>query len=163
LDRKTFTLSILIAALYAALTILLAPISFSAIFQVRLADALIPLSYNRRVGRAAIYGTTLGTIVSNMFSFYGFYDILLGSAANFFASLIPYMLRYHKGLAAKLTATTLSCLTVIFFVGFILFNRILGVPLETSISTIAFGSIVSIMFLGTLLLLALERVFGEKI
>lgn len=161
MERKTFTLSILIAALYAALTILLGPLSFSAIFQIRVSDSLIPLSYNRRIGKAAIFGTTLGALVSNIFSFYGFYDLLIGSIANFFASLVPFLLKSYKGLFAKILATTLSCLTVIFFVGIILFNLILGNPLETSLLSITFGSIISIIFLGTALLFALEKMFSE--
>lgn len=159
MERKTFTLSIVIAALYAVLTILLGPLSFSALFQIRLSDSLIPLSYNRRIGKAAIFGTTLGVIVSNIFSFYGFYDLLIGSIANFFASLIPYLLKSHKSMHAMFLATTLSCLTVIFFVGFILFNQILNIPLETSLLSITFGSITSIIFLGTILLFALEKFF----
>ncbi|MEM0052579.1 MAG: QueT transporter family protein [Nitrososphaeria archaeon] len=161
MGRKTFTLSILIAASYAALTILLGPLSFSALFQIRLSDSLIPLSYNRRIGKAAIFGTTLGAIVSNIFSFYGFYDLLVGSIANFFASLIPYLLKSYKSVYAKFIATTLSCLTVIFFVGFILFNQILNIPLETSLLSITFGSIISIIFLGTVLLLALEKILAD--
>lgn len=160
MERKTFTLSILIAASYAALTILLGPLSFSALFQIRLSDSLIPLSYNRRIGKAAIFGTTLGAIVSNAFSFYGFYDLFIGSVANFFASLIPYLLKSHKSVYVMFLATTLSCLTVIFFVGFILFNQIMNVPLETSLLGITFGSIISIIFLGTILLLALEKIFS---
>lgn len=141
---------------------MLGPLSFSAIIQIRLSDSLIPLGYNRRVGKAAIFGTTLGAFVSNIFSFYGFYDLLIGSVANFFASLIPYLLRSYKGFIAKIVATTLSCATVIFFVGFILFNQILGIPLESSIASIAFGSTISIVLLGTLLLFALEKVFSDN-
>lgn len=162
MERKTFTLSIVIAALYATLTILLGPLSFSALFQIRLSDSLIPLSYNRRIGKAAIFGTTLGAIVSNIFSFYGFYDLLIGSIANFFASLIPYLLKSYKSIHAMFLATTLSCLTVIFFVGVILFNQILNIPLETSLLSITFGSIISIIFLGTILLFALEKIFLVK-
>ncbi|MBC7091835.1 MAG: QueT transporter family protein [Nitrososphaeria archaeon] len=141
---------------------MLGPLSFSAILQIRLSDSLIPLGYNRRVGKAAIFGTTLGALVSNIFSFYGFYDLLIGSIANFFASLIPYLLRSYKGFIAKIVATTLSCATVIFFVGFMLFNQILGIPLESSIASIALGSAISIVLLGTLLLFALEKVFSDN-
>ncbi len=141
---------------------MLGPLSFSAILQIRLSDSLIPLGYNRRVGKAAIFGTSLGALVSNIFSFYGFYDLLIGSVANFFASLIPYLLRSYEGFIAKIVATTLSCATVIFFVGFILFNQILGIPLESSIASIAFGSTISIVLLGTLLLFTLERVFSDN-
>ncbi|MEM3385065.1 MAG: QueT transporter family protein [Nitrososphaeria archaeon] len=162
MERKTFTLSILIAASYAALTILLGPLSFSALFQIRLSDSLIPLSYNKRIGKAAIFGTTLGAFISNMFSFYGFYDLLIGSVANFFASLIPYLLKSYKSIFAKFVATTLSFLTIIFFIGFILFNLILGIPLETSLLSIALGSFISIILLGTTLIFALEKILNDR-
>lgn len=158
MESKTFTLSILIAASYAALTILLGPLSFSALFQVRLSDALIPLGYNRRIGKAAIFGTTLGAIVSNMFSFYGFYDLFIGAIANFFASLIPFLLKSYKSIYVKVFATTLSCLTIIFFVGFILFNLLLGIPLESALLSITLGSVISVILLGTILLLTLEKI-----
>jgi uncharacterized membrane protein len=158
-SRKEFTLSILIAALYAALTVLLGSISFSALFQIRVSDALIPLSYNRRIGRAAVYGTALGAMISNIFSFYGPYDLLLGVLANFFASYAAYMFQERKGIMWKVLATVLSFTVVVFFIGFLLFNLIIGMPLESALLGISLGSFVSIVLLGMALLVALEKIY----
>ena len=157
--RKEFTLSILFAALYATVTILLGSISFSALFQVRVSDALIPLSYNRRIGKAAVYGTALGAMVSNIFSFYGFYDLLLGTVANFSASYAAFMFSKREGGLWKVLAAVSSCAIVIFFIGFLLFHLILGMPLESALIGISIGSFISIVLLGTALLVGLGRIY----
>jgi hypothetical protein len=157
--RKEFTLSILFAALYATVTLLLGPISFSALFQVRVSDALIPLSYNRRIGKAAVYGTALGAIVSNIFSFYGYYDLLLGTVANFFASYVALIFSKREGGLWKVLAAVSSCAVVIFFIGFLLFHLILGIPLESALIGVSIGSFISIVLLGTALLIALGRIY----
>jgi hypothetical protein len=157
--RKEFALSILFAALYATFTVMFGSISFSAIFQVRVSDALIPLSYNKRIGKAAVYGTALGAMVSNIFSFYGFYDLLLGTVANFFASYAAYKLSKREGGLWKVLAAVSSCVIVIFFIGFLLFHLILGMPLESSLIGISIGSFVSIVLLGTVLMVALGKIY----
>ena len=157
--RKEFTLSILFAALYATVTLLFGSISFSALFQVRVSDALIPLSYNRRIGKAAVYGTALGAMVSNIFSFYGFYDLLLGTVANFSASYAAFMFSKREGGLWKVLAAVSSCAIVIFFIGFLLFHLILGMPLESALIGISIGSFVSIVLLGTALLVGLGRIY----
>lgn len=157
--RKEFSLTILIAALYATVTVLFGSISFSALFQIRVSDALIPLSYNRRVGKAAVYGTALGAMISNIFSFYGFYDLLLGSVANFFGSYVAYMFSKHEGNLWKVLAVVSSCAVVIFFIGFLLFNLVIGMPLESALIGISIGSFVSIVLLGTALIVALGRIY----
>ena len=158
-NRKVFTLSILIAALYAVITIIFGSISFSAIIQVRISDSLIPLSYNKRIGKAAIYGTTLGTIVSNIISVYGLYDIMLGALANFFASYVAYLFSRHKSNLTKILATISSTIVVVFFIGIMLFHLVLQMPLETSLIGVSIGSFISIILLGTILLIALEKVY----
>lgn len=157
--RKELTLSVLIAALYAALTVLLGSISFSALFQIRVSDALIPLSYNRRIGKAAVYGTALGAMISNIFSFYGLYDLALGVLANFFASYAAYMLSGHKGNIWKVVATVLSFSIIVFFIGFLLFYLLIGMPLESALLGISLGSFVSIVLFGMTLLVALEKIY----
>ncbi|MEM0385706.1 MAG: hypothetical protein QXH64_04550, partial [Nitrososphaeria archaeon] len=68
----------------------------------------------------------------------------------------------YKSIFAKFVATTLSFLTIIFFIGFILFNLILGIPLETSLLSIALGSFISIILLGTTLIFALEKILNDR-
>jgi hypothetical protein len=48
----------LVAAVYAIGTYAIAPIAFGPI-QVRITDALLPISWNRRVGFAGVLGVTL--------------------------------------------------------------------------------------------------------
>lgn len=157
--RKEFSLSILIAALYATVTVLLGSISFSALFQIRVSDALIPLGYNRRIGKAAIYGTALGAMVSNIISLYGFYDIMLGALANFFASYVAYLFSRRRSNLTKILATISSTIVVVFFIGIMLFHLVLQIPLEASLIGVSFGSFISIILLGTILLFALEKVY----
>ncbi len=126
---------------------------------LRVSDALIPISYNRRVGKAAIYGTALGAMVSNILSFYGFYDLFLGTVANFFASYAAYMFSKREGNLWKVLAAVSSCAVVIFFIGFLLFHLILNLPLESSLIGISIGSFVSIVLLGMILMVALGRIY----
>jgi uncharacterized membrane protein len=73
------------AALYAALTIVLAPISFGLV-QLRVADALLPLPYI--LGWPMAIGLFLGCAVANVFGGLGAVDILLGSFFNLVAGLL---------------------------------------------------------------------------
>ncbi|MGQ9781911.1 MAG: QueT transporter family protein [Nitrososphaeria archaeon] len=159
--RNVFTLSILFATLYASTTVLLAPISFLAVFQIRISDALIPLSFNKKIGKAAIYGTALGAVISNfLMSIYGLPDVVIGALANFLASYSAYILSGSKDFCSKLLASISSCLIVILFVGLLLFYLVLGIPLETSLVGITLGSFISMVLVGTSLLVALERFYG---
>ncbi len=64
METREIALGSVIAALYAIGVILFAPISF-LLFQVRVADALIPLSIV--FGMPAVLGLTLGNIVANIY------------------------------------------------------------------------------------------------
>ena len=73
MNNKEISLIAIISALYSALVIGLAPISFLPI-QIRIADAMLPLSII--FGMPAIIGLTLGTIVAYVFGGLGFVDII---------------------------------------------------------------------------------------
>lgn len=78
-----------IAALYAALTIMLMPISYG-VMQIRISEALTVLP---ALTPAAIPGLFLGCLISNMLGPNGMVDILLGSLATFLAAIATYKLR----------------------------------------------------------------------
>ena len=82
----------IIAGLYAALTILLAPISYYAI-QVRISEALTLLPF---VYPSAIWGLFLGCMIANIFGGLGPYDIFLGSTITLIAAYLTYLLRKTK-------------------------------------------------------------------
>jgi len=86
--KYTVTAAI-IAALYAALTIVFLPISFGPV-QLRVSEALTILPI---FTPAAIPGLTLGCLISNTFSSYGLIDIIFGSFATLLASFFAYYTR----------------------------------------------------------------------
>ncbi len=83
-----------IAALYAALTIVFSPISFSAV-QVRIAEALniLPMFTS-----AAIPGLFIGCLLGNLFSGALFMDTLFGSLATLVGAYFGYKFRHERWL-----------------------------------------------------------------
>jgi uncharacterized membrane protein len=85
----------MIAALYTALCLALAPLSYNMV-QIRVAEALTLLPV---FSPLAIAGVTLGCALSNLVGFMtganilGFLDIFFGTAATFVAALLSYRLR----------------------------------------------------------------------
>jgi len=94
ITTKHITVSALIAALYAALTLFLAPISFGMV-QIRISEALTVLP---AVYPPAIIGLTLGCFLSNLIGFFsslnplGIFDCVFGTAATLIAALITYFI-----------------------------------------------------------------------
>lgn len=80
---KKIVLTALIAAIYAALTLAVSPISYGPV-QFRISEALIMLVAFTPL---AVPGLTLGCVLANLMSPYGIIDILLGSSATFLAAL----------------------------------------------------------------------------
>ena len=87
MDSKQISLISIFAALYAIGVVFLAPFSFLPI-QVRIADALLPLSII--FGMPVVIGLSLGTIVANIFGGLGFIDIIGGTVANFIATFVAW-------------------------------------------------------------------------
>jgi len=88
----------MIAALYTALCLALAPLSFGPV-QVRVAEALTLLPVFSPLG---VWGVTLGCGVSNLVGFVtganmiGYFDILFGTAATLAAALLSRRLRHIR-------------------------------------------------------------------
>jgi len=98
-DRIRFlTVTGLIAGLYAALTLVLAPISFGGV-QCRVAEMLTILA---AYTPAAIPGLTVGCVISNVVGLSmganvaGALDILLGTLATGLAAWLSYRLRHIR-------------------------------------------------------------------
>jgi uncharacterized membrane protein len=77
----------IIAALYAAITILLAPISYGPI-QVRVSEALTVLPF---LTPAAVPGLFLGCLVANVYGGLGLPDIIGGSLCTLLAAFLTYL------------------------------------------------------------------------
>ena len=95
LTTRSLCVSAVIAALYAALTILLAPISYGAI-QLRVSEAMTLLPI---VLPQAIPGLFVGCLIANLYT--GMLtDIIFGSLATLLAAIGTYLLRKKPLLAA---------------------------------------------------------------
>lgn len=77
----------IIAALYAVLTISLAPISYG-VYQVRVAEALTILPF---VYPIAMIGLYVGCLVANIFGGNGLADIILGPLLTLLAGYLTYL------------------------------------------------------------------------
>jgi len=92
-----------LGALYAAVTIFLAPISYGPI-QLRVAEALMVLPF---FFPYSVWGLFVGVIVANLFSPYGVLDIVGGSLASLLAALCTMRLGLINRDSFKLKA--LAC------------------------------------------------------
>ena len=95
LTTRSLCVSAVIAALYAALTLLLAPISFGPL-QLRVSEAMTLLPM---VLPQAIPGLFVGCLIANLYT--GMLtDIIFGSLATLIAAVGTYLLRKKPLLAA---------------------------------------------------------------
>lgn len=100
IDVKTIAINAVIAAIYAALTIGLAPISYGQV-QMRISEMMIFLAfYNKKY----IPGLVLGCFIANVPSSLGFYDMVFGTFATFLAVIAMNKVsnRYVGGLLGGL-------------------------------------------------------------
>ena len=147
----------LIAALYAALTYAVAPLSFGAT-QFRISEALTILPV---FTPAAIPGLAIGCVIANIGSPYGPIDIVLGTVATVLAALMTRLTR-------KIRVKNIPLLSLIFptvFNGIIIGGEIMMftpgqagiVGFLTSASGVALGELVVCYTLGILLFLGIDR------
>ena len=93
---RTLTTAAIIAAAYAALTLLLAPISYGAV-QFRVSEALTVLPF---FTPAAVPGLFVGCLVANLIAGVNPVDFVVGSGATLLAALLSYLLgRRSRGLS----------------------------------------------------------------
>ena len=146
-------LTAVFAALYALGVIFLAPISFQ-IFQVRIADALLPLAMI--FGWPAVVGLSLGAFVANIFGGLGPIDMFGGALANFIATLTAWRIVKAAGRRWVLVGSAVEILVVTVIVGTYL-SFLLAIPLLLSWLGILLGSLTAIGALGSILFFALSR------
>ncbi len=92
---KPLARTAMIAAIYTAISLCFAPLSFGP-FQVRIGEALVLLPV---IAPSSIIGLTVGCILTNAIGFFmgsnivGWADVIFGSAATLAAALCTYALR----------------------------------------------------------------------
>ncbi|MDD2393262.1 MAG: QueT transporter family protein [Eubacteriales bacterium] len=88
INTRYIAYAAVIAVLYAAVTLLFAPISYGAV-QFRISEALMMLA---AFTPAAIPGLYTGCVIANLLGGFGIIDILFGGLATFMAALVTYMI-----------------------------------------------------------------------
>ncbi|MCQ1530272.1 QueT transporter family protein [Lutispora saccharofermentans] len=136
----------LIAAIYAAITIALAPISYGQI-QVRVAEALTILP---AFTPAAIPGLFVGCIVANLYGGGGIIDVVFGSLATLMAAYLSY--KMPKKWLVPLPPVVVNGIIV----GYIL-NYLYGLPLLITMGWVAVGQMIACYGFGYPLMKVLEK------
>ena len=140
-------------AAYAALTMLLAPISYGAI-QCRVSEVLCILPF---FIPCTAWGLFAGCAIANLLSAAGIFDVVFGSLATLLAALCTRRLRGKLWLAAAMP---------------VLFNGVIvgavvhycyspAFPMLLCMLTVAIGEAIAYMIVGPLLIGALRRIPGR--
>ncbi len=147
---NTLTRAAIIAALYAALTLLLSPMSFGLV-QVRVSEALALLPILLPEAVPALF---IGCLIANFLGGATVLDIVFGSLATLLAALMTRTLR-----ARLLPATLMPVLFNGVIVGAVVhFAYSPSVPVLLCMLSVAAGEAVSCCALGPVLLRALKRI-----
>lgn len=147
---NTLTRAAIIAALYAALTLVLSPMSFGLV-QIRISEAftLLPVLMPEAVPALAV-----GCLIANFLGGATALDIVFGTLATLIAALLTRKFRDRLPLA-MLMPVLLNGL-IVGFVVHVAYSP--SVPLGLCMLSVAAGEAVSCCLLGPALLRALSRI-----
>ena len=137
------TLAALIAALYTAITVVLAPISYGPM-QVRVSEALTILPM---FTPAAIPGLFIGCIFANIMGGAVVLDVIFGSIATLIGAVGGYLLRFNRWLVP--IPTIVSNTVIIPFV--LRYGYGVMIPIPLQMLYILIGEVVGCYVLGEIL------------
>ena len=147
LSTRSLCVSAIIAALYAALTLLLAPISYGNL-QCRVSEALTLLPM---LMPAAIPGLFVGCLLANILGGSSILDIVFGSLATLIAAIGTWALRKKPPLAALCPVIANGVI-----VGAVL-SYVWALPLFLTMAEVAIGEVGAVI-IGFVMLAALKKV-----
>ncbi len=161
IDARFIARAALIAAFYAVLTIMLAPISYGPI-QVRVSEAITILAF---FDPAAILGLFIGCALANWYGQYGVIDIFLGSFLTLAAASVTYMI---SRLFIKKKGILIYIGAAIAFIPVVIFNAfgvaaIIKIASETSVLywptvfSVGIGQLIAVYLFGYPLFLVVRR------
>lgn len=136
---RSITYSAIIAAVYAALTLVLAPVSMGAV-QCRISEALTILPLFTPV---AIPGLFIGCLIANLF-LGSVYDIIFGSLTTLLAAFLTYRFRKNRYIAL-LFPVVLNAVIVGGYIGLFLDN---SMAVWLCMLTVGLGQAVACFGLG---------------
>lgn len=139
----------LIAAIYAALTLLLAPLSYGPV-QVRISEALCVLPF---FTPAAVPGLFIGCLLANLYTAgLGLMDIIVGSLATLLAAFITWKIRNKNKWLLPLPSVIVNA----FLVARVLLVQY-GTPYWLNVFTVGAGQAVACYVVGMPLWFLLNR------
>lgn len=141
----------IIAAIYVVLTLVMGNLSFGPI-QVRISEALTMLPL---IDSAAIPGVFVGCLLSNIFGGYGLIDMVFGSLVTLIAAYLTS--KMPNRLLAIIPPVILNALIVSIWV-----HKLSNAPYGITALTIGLGEFFSVAGLGTLLLMAVDKIKGRS-
>ncbi|MEM0377767.1 MAG: QueT transporter family protein [Thermosphaera sp.] len=159
-SRLIWVKSMVIAAIYTALTVLLGMLSYGEL-QFRLSDAMIILPLLPRLGIEAIIGLTVGGFLGNITSPFQPWDLIFGPITNFFASLVVYLVgrKVRSNLTVKHAIGSITASVIIaVMVGFFELHLVYELPLIT-VAYVLISELIVIGVVGYMVLRSLERYF----
>lgn len=136
----------MVAALYAVLTITLAPLSYGPV-QFRVAEALTLLPFYLP---EAIPGLFIGCVIANLMGEFGMLDVIVGGSATLLAAYLS-----HKMPSLRLAALCPVLINMV-FVG-VMLHSLIGVPLWSTFFYVAIGEAGACYLIGYPLMKALEE------
>jgi len=144
-----FVKAAIIAALYAALTLAFAPLSYN-VMQVRFSEALTVLAMYTP---AAVPGLTVGCLIANLLGPNGVWDVVLGTLATFIGVTGMYFLRRKKYFSPMINVIVNGLV-----IGLML-RYLYGVPVSAPLCVfwVALGELISCYVLGIPLMKFLEK------
>ncbi len=144
-----------VAALYAVLTLALAPLSFG-VYQIRIAEALTILPF---FNRGAIGGLYVGCLVANYFGGQGLLDIVVGPLLTAGAAFVTYWLG-RSDFRPLWLRRSLAPLPAVLFNGFgvaAYLAPVIGVNYWFAVQMIGLGELAACYLLGLPFLMMLEK------
>ncbi len=151
---RKLTYGAALAAVYAVLTLVLAPISMGAV-QCRVSEALMVFPLFSPV---CIPGLFIGCLLANIFIGGSVYDIVFGSLTTLLAAFLTYRFRRNKWIAL-LFPVVLNAVIVGGYIGLFLDN---SMAVWLCMVTVGLGQAVACYGLGFPLYKILEKLFGGK-
>ena len=148
----------IVAALYAAITILTAPLSYGLV-QFRLSEALVVLcAFAPQLG----IGITLGCFLANMMSTVTALDMIVGTLATALACRLTA--RCKKAWQTVVPNVVTNAVLVGIMLGFVLMPDMLPMGFFLCGAQVAFGELIVMVFLGIPLYLFAKRTgFVQKL
>ena len=153
----------LVAAIYAVLSLILAPISFGSV-QCRISEALTLLPV---LAPNTVWGVALGCAITNLVgastgaNFLGIADVFIGTAATLVATLLTAKLRHIRWKGLPILASLPPVLINAFVIGaewcYVTTGGLPTIPYLTYSAFVGIGQLVSCCILGIPMVYYMEK------